>query len=192
MEKQMNSEERLAFITSMINQAKERYTNRSSFYFLLWGWVVSIANFSHYLLDKFDLYEFPFIVWLITIPATLASIWYGFKSSKEKIVVSHLDKVNASLWISIFVMIVICLMFMQTINYNHNPIILLFSGLGAFISGIIMKYKPIIFGGIVLWIGACAGLLSSVLNQQLIAGIAVFIGYLIPGYMLKKEQSIHA
>lgn len=175
----------------MIGQAKRNFAHGSSFHFLLWGWVISIANFGHYLLDVFDLYEAPFIVWLITIPAAIASMWYGFRKSKTSRATSHLDKVYSSLWIGIFAMIVICLIFMGKINYNHNPIILLFTGLGAFTTGVLMKNRPVIIGSIALWIGACIGLLSSITDQQLIAGIAVLLGYLIPGYMLKRSERNH-
>lgn len=189
MEKELSNEERLKLISDMIRQAKKNFAHGNSFYFLLWGWVVSIANFGHYILDVFDLYEAPFIVWLITIPAAFASMWYGFGKSKTARAASHFDKVYASLWMSILVMIITCLIFMGKINFNHNPIILLFTGLGAFISGVLMKYKPVVIGSIVLWIGACMGLLSPVSDQQLIAGIVVVLGYLIPGYMLKKVES---
>ena len=150
--------------------------------------MVSVANFVHYIPDVYRLYEAPYLVWLIAIPAAIASIWYGFKKSTTTQVTSHLDKVYTSIWIGIIVMIIICLIFMSRINYNHNPIILLFAGLGTFVSGILMKYKPIIIGAIVLWTGACSGLLCSVSDQQLISGVAVFLGYLIPGYMLKKVE----
>lgn len=189
MEKELTNEERLVFISEMIGQAKSNFAHRTSFHFLLWGWVTSIANFSHYLLDRFDLYDMPFIVWLITIPAAFISLWYGFRKADKSQVVSHLDKVYSSMWISITVLIIICLIFMGRIGFNHNPFILLFTGLGTFVSGVLMKYKPVMIGGIILWVGACMGLLVSIQDQQLIAGIVVIFGYLIPGYMLKKEES---
>jgi len=188
MEKEFNSAEQIKFISEMIGQAKQNFARGSSFHFLLWGWVVSAANFGHYILEVFELYEAPFIVWLITIPAALISMWYGFRKSANARYVSHLDKIYASIWICILVMIIICLIFMGKINFNHNPIILLFTGLGAFISGVLMKYKPIIIGAIALWVGACIGLLSSTTDQQLISGIAVVFGYLVPGYMLKNAE----
>lgn len=188
MENELSNEDRLKFISDMISQAKRNFVRRSSFHFLLWGWVISLANFGHYILDVFDLYEAPYIVWLITIPAGIASMLYGMRRSRVAKSKSHIDKVHSSMWISISVLVVICLIFMARLNFNHNPLILLFTGLGTFMSGILMKYKPIMIGGIILWIGACMGLLSSITDQQLISGIAVVLGHLIPGYMLKKVE----
>ncbi|MEM6641464.1 MAG: hypothetical protein AAF616_00680 [Bacteroidota bacterium] len=189
MEENLTNEERLILISDMISQAKKNFASGGSFHFLLWGWVISLANFGHYFLEKFDLFDAPFIVWLITFPASVVSIWYGFAKSKNAPVRSHLDTVYSSIWISVFAMVIICLVFMAKLGFNHNPIILLFAGLGTFISGILMKYRPIKIGGIILWVGACMGLFSSVTDQQLIAGISVILGQLIPGYMLKKVES---
>ncbi|MEM9896721.1 MAG: hypothetical protein AAF789_10160 [Bacteroidota bacterium] len=183
-----SKEQQLDLILDMINQAKQNFAQGSSFNFLLWGWVISIANLGHYVLDKFDLYEAPYIVWLITIPAAVISIWDGYTSKRKVQTTSLIDTVYASIWITILVMVVICLIFMAKLNFNHNPIILLFSGLGTFISGILMKYRPVKIGGIILWVGACMGLMTNVTNQQLIAAIAVIFGYLVPGYMLKGTE----
>ena len=188
--KELTSEESLKLITDMIGQAKRNFVKGgSSFHFLLWGWVVMLANFAHYTLDVFELYEFPHVVWVITIPAAFASFLYGFLKSKKAMVKSHIDRVYTSLWISILVMIILCLIFMGKMNFNHNPVILLFSGLGTFVSGVLLRFKPIIYGAIVLWIGAVMGLLSSISDQQLISGIAVTIGYIIPGYLLRRAEN---
>ena len=191
METELSNEERLKFISDMIVQAKKNFAGGGSFHFLLWGWVISLANLGHYVLDVFELYEMPYIVWLVTIPAAILSTWYGITKSKKAQVTSHLDKVYSSLWISISVMVVICLLFMVKINFNHNPFILLFTGLGTFISGILMRYRPIMFGGVILWTGAVMGLFSPVTDQQLIAGIVVILGHLVPGYLLKKAEKAH-
>ena len=191
METELSNEERLKFISDMIVQAKKNFAGGGSFHFLLWGWVISLANLGHYVLDVFELYEMPYIVWLVTIPAAVLSTWYGITKSKKAQVTSHLDKVYSSLWISISVMVVICLLFMVKINFNHNPFILLFTGLGTFISGILMRYRPIMFGGVILWTGAVMGLFSPVTDQQLIAGIVVILGHLVPGYLLKKAEKAH-
>lgn len=191
MENELSNEERLKFISEMIVQAKKNFAGGGSFHFLLWGWVISLANFGHYILEVFELYEIPYIVWLITIPAAVVSTWYGVSKSKSSHVTSHLDKVYSSIWISISVLVVICLIFMARINFNHNPFILLFTGLGTFMSGILMRYKPIMYGGVILWVGAVMGLLSPVRDQQLIAGIVVILGHLVPGYLLKKKERAH-
>lgn len=189
-EQELSREESLQLITSMIQQAKRNAARGGvSFQFLLWGWVIALANFGHYFLDVFDLYYAPFHIWLITIPAAVLSFTYGFRKSKHATVRSHLDNIYFYLWMAIGSIIIIILVFMAKFNFNHNPIILLFTGLGTFVSGILIRFRPIIIGAIFLWLGACIGLLSTITDQQLIAGIAVVIGYLVPGYLLKKTEN---
>ena len=74
----------------------------------------------------------------------------------------------------------------QFYQYNYN-FILLFYGVPTFLSGIILKFRPLIIGGIVCWILA---LLSSFVNfhyHSLIVALAVISAWIIPGYILKQK-----
>ena len=66
-------EQSLDVITSMINQAKGNM-QRSSFYFLLWGWTTVIANLGVYILIKFTSVANPSLMFGLTIPAAIIAI----------------------------------------------------------------------------------------------------------------------
>ncbi|MDA0193586.1 MAG: hypothetical protein O2887_03390 [Bacteroidetes bacterium] len=186
---ELTKEEHLALISEMIVQAKQNVAKGGSFYFLLWGWVIMLANLGHYLIDKLDLYPYPFVVWFLTIPALIATIIYGIRQDRNARVVSHYDRIYGHLWTGIFVLIITVLAFMSKLSFNHNAVILLLSGLGTYISGTMLRFKPLIFGGIWLWAVAVVAFSVSVQDQYLIAGIGLFIGYLIPGYLLKRIEN---
>ena len=63
----LTARESLDLIAAMIRQAKGN-VQRNNFYFLLWGWVVVLANLGMYTLQIVK-YEHPYVVWVITIPA---------------------------------------------------------------------------------------------------------------------------
>ena len=57
------------------------------------------------------------------------------------------------------------------------------------IQGGAMKFKPLIFGAIINWMGAMAIFYNTELKyDMLITAAAVFIGYLIPGFILAREN----
>ena len=85
--------------------------------------------------------------------------------------------------------LVLLLIFMNSINYNINPLIMMFAAMATFLSGIVLKFKPLKIGGILFWILAIVAFLSSYENQMLIAAISLVTGYLIPGYMLKNRSN---
>jgi hypothetical protein len=76
----------------MIQEAKGNM-RRNGFYFLLWGWVIVVANLGMYVLQKFDV-PYPYAMWLITIPAWIISFVRGYREGKAQRIVTHLDTVT--------------------------------------------------------------------------------------------------
>lgn len=188
-EQQLTNEESLALIGRMISQAKSNYSSGVSFFFLLWGWVVALANFGHYILAHFHLYDKPYIVWFITIPAVLVSIYYGIKMDRETKVTTHLDRLYGHVWLALGVVMTITIIFMSRLDYNHNAIILLLAGTGTYINGKMLKFTPLVLGSVALIGSAIICFTLSVNDQYLVAGIGILAGYLVPGYILKSKES---
>ncbi len=187
--KELTKEESLELITGMIEKAKSNIAKGSSFYFLLWGWVVLFANLGHYMIALYDWYEHPYVVWLLMIPAGIVSMIYGARQERNAKVKSHIDKLYSMIWLAVFIGILIILVFMDNVNYNLNAIILSFAGIGTFISGFALRFNPLMYGGVALWIASIVAFNLNPLDQYLVAAIAVFAGYLIPGYLLRKAES---
>lgn len=188
-EKELSKDESLQLISNMITQAKRNLAQGGSYYFLLWGWVVMLANLGHYLIDKFDLYPYPYVVWILTIPAAIASMVHGARRSKKAKVKSHLDRVYGLLWLGVMISVLIILFFMDHVNYNTNAIILTFAGLGTFISGCMLRFNPLIMGGVALWAASIVAFNLPSLDQYLVGAIGILAGYLVPGYLLRKVEN---
>ena len=169
----------------MILKAKKEVAGDGSFQLLLWGWVVAICNFGHYGLEKMG-YEHPYIVWLLIIPATGISIWGSIRKRNRARVKTHLDDMLSGIWISVFVGMLIILGFMSSISFHQNPVILILAGIGVISTGILIRVKLVRNCGILLMVGAVIAFLLPVIDQYLVAGIAMILGYLVPGYYLKK------
>ncbi len=187
MEKEMSSKESLALITEMISRAKKEAAGDGSFHLLLWGWVIAICDLAHYGLAKAGFYA-PYVVWLLVIPATVVSMIYSRKLAKESRIKTHLDRVLTELWVVVYLVIITLVAFMSVLDFNHNPVILLVSALGVYISGALIREKALKIGAATLAIGALFGFLLPVDEQYLVAGIAMILGYLVPAYYLKKSS----
>ena len=157
----------------------------NSFYVLLWGWVVVFGNFGHYFLDQFTSYEYPYIIWLITIPAWIISMIHGFKKSKEARVKTYGENLVMWVWLS-FLFSYLIIVFSGQFAGSITVLILIMAGMCTFITGLILKFKPLIYGGSSFWIFSALILAVDYSYAPLISGLATFIGYLIPGYLLKK------
>lgn len=188
-DKQLTNEESLKLITEMIGQAKRNFAKGGSFYFLLWGWVVLLANLGHYVMAQWQLYDRPYMIWMITLPAAVITIIYSVRMDRSASVKSHLDRMYGWVWLAMFIGTVIILAFMADVNYNVNPIILVFAGIGTFLSGCMLRFPPLVLGGFALWIASVAAFLSPAIDQYLVASVGILAGYLIPGYLLRKAEN---
>ena len=73
----LNPQQSLELITNMIRQTQGNVSG-SSFYFLLWGWVITLCNFGMYYFLNFTEYQrYAPIVWTLCIPAWIVTMIYG-------------------------------------------------------------------------------------------------------------------
>lgn len=183
----LSPQQSLDLITSMINQAKGNVRN-NSFYYLFWGWVLIIAHLGSFLLSKID-FGYPFVVWLIVIPAWIVSFMYGSRQTKKQSrATTHLEKINITLWISFGVLAIVIPFFGSFINYHINPIILLLGSMATLTSGVILKFKPLLLGGVTFFVFGLASFFFANEHQSLLSALAIALGYLVPGYLLKSQK----
>ncbi|SHO61867.1 hypothetical protein [Algoriphagus zhangzhouensis] len=186
MEKSLTSEESLSIITEMISKAKKDTAGDGGFQLLLWGWVIAICNLGHYALGILG-YEKPYMIWWLVVPAVFVSFWHGFKNSKKERIKSHISQVVNQLWMVVFAGIMITLAFMPVLGFNQNPVILIITGIGMFVTGALIQVSIVRNGGVLLLVAAVIAFLLPVSQQFLLSGIAVILGYLVPGYYMKKK-----
>jgi hypothetical protein len=67
--------------------------------------------------------------------------------------------------------------------------ILILAGFATFLSGTIIRFKPLIIGGVLYWIIAVVTSFADPSIAPFGMPLAVTTGYLIPGYMLKYKVS---
>lgn len=186
MEKELSSKESLALISTMISQAKRETAGDGGFQLLLWGWVIALCDFGHFTLEKLG-YAHPYYVWILVAPAAVISFWQGFQIARRARVKSHISEVVNQVWIMVFAGILITLAFMPVLGYNHNPVILVLAGIGTWTTGSLIRVNLVKAGGVLLLLAAVIGFLLPVSAQYLVSGIAMVLGYLLPGYYLKKN-----
>ncbi|MEQ8416406.1 MAG: hypothetical protein RIB71_18130 [Imperialibacter sp.] len=186
MKDELTHQESLDLIAEMIKQAKRNVAKGGSNQILLWGWTIAFANFGHYTLDYFG-FDAPQMIWLITFPAAIASIIMGIKMGRSG-VIGHIDRVYGNVWLAAGIGIAISLAMMEKIGFNHNGVILLIAGMGMYVTGSLLRFRPIVAGSFLLWIAAIISFNLPIMQQYLLSGAAIMLGYLVPGYMLKKAE----
>jgi hypothetical protein len=185
-EKLMTGEESLKIITDMINKTKVNI-RQGSFHLLFWGWLITICSLSDWLLAKFIGYDHSYYVWFLLIPGAFVSMIYGFVNGRKAKVHTYADMLYMWTWIG-FLIAATVLFIVQAKNMESvAPYIMLLAGFPTFLTGFIIKFRPLIAGGICFWIFALIVNFAGPSIAPLGTPVAMLLGYLIPGYMLKYK-----
>jgi hypothetical protein len=145
----------------------------------------------HYILELWPqpLMPSPFVWPIFMGLAGVASAIMSHRENNQRRVKSYLEQFIKTMWlafgISLLISLFITLKFEPLLCY---PIVLLFYGLGTFTTGIVVRFKPLIFGGVVCWILAIVSAFMNFNTQLLILATGVMISYIIPGHILQKRS----
>lgn len=187
----MDNKQALQVIDEMITSAKADIKD-NGFFYLIWGWLILIAIISEYILLFEVQSEYHWIGWPITsiIGAIAASIG-GRKMNKEAKVKTHFDRMMSYVWGGFGVTLFLILFSMNVGNPAEGvyPLIIALYSLCTFISGGLLKYKPLKVGAIISWCLAMTAMFVDFKFQLLLFAISIIAAYLIPGYLLRSKYN---
>lgn len=185
--KELSPKESIDIINKIIESTKVK-VRKNAYYFLLWGWITLIACLLHYIFFKFSLIEKPHQAWWVVVVGIVLTLIYNFKRSKDDEPFTHLNKVLAITWLAFFICYMIVILYLREFNYKVFQLIFILAGYATFVSGMILKFKPVLVGGIIFWLGCIISFYLSFENQLLISMPIIIFGYLVPGYLLKRKK----
>jgi hypothetical protein len=187
-EKMMTGEESLRIISEMIYRTKVNI-QQGSFQLLFWGWLILACSLSDYVLMNFAGYAHHYYVWFLAIPGGVVSMVYGFVNGRKAKVHTYADRLYMWVWMGFLCSFLVLFTIHSKRLDTVSQYILMLVGFPTFLSGIIIKFKPLIIGGIIFWIIAIIVSFAGPSIAPLGMPVAIIAGYLIPGYMLKYRGS---
>jgi hypothetical protein len=187
-EKMMTGEESLRIITDMINTTKVNFS-QSSFHLILWGWLILVCSIAEFLLGRFSGFASPWYVWFLTIPGVFVSVIYGFSKGRQSKVRTYGDMLNMWTWIGFLIAAIILFILMQKRMESFSPFILMLAGFPTFLSGFITRFRPLIAGGVSMWLLTLVAAFGGPDIAPFAIPAAMITGYLIPGYLIRRKSS---
>ena len=187
-EQDFKPEQSLMVIQSMIKTVQSRYYDNGTLY-LLWGWVILLCSIGHYLFLLNNIIEHPEKVWLLTIPASAFHFIWMARQSKKKKVTTYADEIIGYAWLSFAACMTLTYILFGTKGEWHlmYSVILMVYGIPTFISGAVMRFKPLLVGGFVCWILSAISHWVEPIQTLLLVGLAVTCAWIIPGYILRHQ-----
>jgi hypothetical protein len=186
-ENKLSPSDSLKLITDVISKTRDNIKTQS-FCFLLWGWLIAAASILFYILQQFTsskLFFLPFP--LLVVPGIIVTLIYFNRSSYAS--ETYLTGFLRQLWLVLGISFIIVVLISLLEGLAPFTFTLVIAGIGTLVSGLVMRFKPLIFGGIIFLLMAIGSAFVRDSVTPLLQGIAVVAGYLIPGYLLKYSKS---
>jgi hypothetical protein len=186
MEKQLSPHESLSIISSMIEKTRHSFSD-SSHYFLLWGYAAFIGCIGQYVLMSQG-YEKHYMAWWITVVALVVHIYFIVRDTKRERVSTYIGEANGYLWMGLgFSFMILAVIFSQVGWQYCLPFYVLFYALGTFVSGSMIKFRPMVLGGALSFVIAAVTAFASYEYQLLLAALSLLTSYIIPGHLLRAQ-----
>jgi hypothetical protein len=187
----------LELIQSMINKAKNRFSENGHLY-LLWGWAVLVCSVTQFILLHFVHYAQHYLVWTLTWLVVIYQTFYLYRRDKRKKVKTYTDDILGFIWMTfVILMFLFGFLFGQVMGEEYykfiNPGFLALYGMPTFLSGVILRFLPLRVGGVCCWVLSMAAPFVPYDYQILLLALGVVIAWIVPGYILqarfKKENA---
>ncbi|MEL6626715.1 MAG: hypothetical protein AAFQ83_00295 [Bacteroidota bacterium] len=187
----MNEQQSLQLIHQMIANARGQIKDDGYFY-LLWGWLIVSASLIHYGLLDLDQPLFIGGIWIIALTiGVIASYIVGKRRAKQTQVRPYTLDLVLYLWIGLgsCFFLILGMAFTATLTFEvAYPLFMMLYGLGAFISGGVLRFSPLIFGAIGAWLLTIIAFFVPFDIQLLLLASSIVSAYLVPGYLLRRRS----
>lgn len=186
-DKEFYPQESLRLIESMIHTSRRTIGNNSH-YFLLWGWSVMIGCIVQYYLIAIAEYRHHYFAWFVT-PITLVIHFYFISKDEKKVgVKTFIDEATGYLWVALACTFIVFGFIFSKIGWQYSfPFYILIYGIGTYVSGALLKFQPLVLGGISCGVLAVVTVFVPYNYQILITALAMLLSYIIPGHILRNR-----
>jgi hypothetical protein len=192
-EDSMNEAQSLKVIREMIEVSRNNFKN-DGILFILWGWIFFICVFTRFLLrvlvttHEIAWYTNKFLLALLLIGIVI-SVNYIYK--RRLAVRTYTGQILRYLWGAIIFLNLYILIYQIKANTDIDWLIsqyMLMLALGTFVTGGIIRFKPLIYSGISFIVLAQVSIFVQHEMSMLIASFSFITGLIIPGHMLYSKR----
>lgn len=207
-EKQLTEKESLDLIAQMINRAKDA-CHDTGITAMMWGAVIAVCSLGRLAELHFG-FRLPFDIYLLTLAAVIPQIYFSVKEKKERKVKVYGDAFIDYLWLGFGICIFLLVFITNAMFRGWEPMadryteltqlsasfklyeytasfFLLLYGLPTFVTGASMKFKPMLWGGLLCWVCCIVSLFTNVKIDLMLTALSAAFAWLIPGIIMEKD-----
>lgn len=189
-QEQLSPQQSLTLIRDMISKTRDTISG-NAIYYLVWGWLTFIACIGQFILKHVMEYKYHYLAWTVVLIGIVFSLVQGARDEKRSRVKTYIGESVKLLWLGMAASFFVLSLILTNLGWGHPafPFFMLLYGLGTFVSGSLIRFRPLIIGGVAAWVMAVASTYFPYDYQILFAAAAILVSYIIPAYILRARKA---
>lgn len=184
----MTPEQSLRLIDATIREAKRSF-HKVHFYFLLWGVLFALAGIASFALMRAGV-ALHWLVWPAAgVVGGLVAGAHGARQGRQQGASTAMDRLQQWLWSAYVLTLVVLVVGAVMARLDPNAVVLVLTGLPTFVTGAMMRFRPLMLGGVLFWVTGALLFFTLQPYSSLVFSGAIVLGYIVPGFMLKQEEN---
>ena len=113
------------------------------------------------------------------------------KDSKKSRAKTYIGESIKYLWLGMAIAFLVLSLILTKIGWGNPafPFFTMLYGLGTYVSGSILKFRPLTIGGLIASLLAVASAWAAYDYQMLFGAAAILVSYIIPAHILRARKS---
>lgn len=186
----------LKVIQEMI-QVSQQKIRKDGILLVVWGYAASLPDLIRYFKEVFFLpnrvmFVLKFADPVLPLLALTFTIYYILNERKK--VTTYIGASLRYVWVSLIGCMILTNLILHNVTHEVNftlqhPLFMVLTAFTIWVTGIILRYKPIMWGGAIFGILAYFASLLNLHDQMLLNGIGWFLALAVPGHILYYKRN---
>jgi hypothetical protein len=185
----LSNQKSLQIIEEMVQKAKFNFSG-NAFYFILWGVLLLASSVFEFTTSYLGQSSIAWFGWpVVSIIGGCISAFYSSKNKKSNCML-HLDRMYVQVWIAFGFTLFVLIFGLIYKGINPNPFVMMLAALPTYLTGKIIGFKPLVYGGLMFGVLGVISLFVPAGMVSLVYSLSMILGYIIPGFMMKTIKNV--
>jgi len=188
-EKNLTEKASLELISQMITNSRRKLEDGNGIPFLIWGYATFFVSLMvYFFINATGDYHYHFLWFLIPVIGSIGmTVSKRNKTKHAGHALNFIERVIGNIWMVIGIASFIASVGAFLVRYPVLPLMLLLMGIGTALTGLTIKFKPVIISG---FIGMASCVLPFIIDgngQILVFGVIYLMMMVVPGHILNYK-----